>query len=204
MLRKKLVLSVACVLISTFFYTQTTSAATHIIKNTEDIEDVAKLYKLTVATLMKLNDLENVADATVGFELKLPADAKIIKAEEPKKQEVKKQEPKKVVAKTDPLANFQVVKTLTVQASAFTASCNGCSGKTASGINLKKNPDIKLIAVDPKIIPLGTKVWVEGYGIAIAGDTGGSIKGHKIDIFVKTKQIAYNWGRKKVQIKILK
>ncbi|MEG0471597.1 MAG: 3D domain-containing protein [Solibacillus sp.] len=102
------------------------------------------------------------------------------------------------------LEDYEVVKTLNVEASAFTANCNGCAGKTAYGIDLKKNPDIKLIAVDPKVIPLGTKVWVEGYGIAIAGDTGGSIKGNKIDIFVKTKTIAYNWGRKTVEIKILK
>ena len=99
---------------------------------------------------------------------------------------------------------YEILKTVTVEASAFTAECKGCTGKTAYGINLKKNPDIKLIAVDPKMIPLGTKVWVEGYGIAIAGDIGGSIKGNKIDIFVKTKNIASKWGRKKVTIKILK
>ena len=102
------------------------------------------------------------------------------------------------------LENYEVVKTLKVQASAFTAQCGGCLGKTAYGIDLKKNPDIKLIAVDPKVIPLGTKVWVEGYGIAIAGDTGGSIKGNKIDILMKTKKEAYKWGRKNVVIKILK
>ncbi|MEK4424784.1 3D domain-containing protein [Solibacillus sp. FSL K6-1523] len=107
-------------------------------------------------------------------------------------------------ATEEKLEDYEVVKTLNVEASAFTANCSGCGGKTAYGIDLKKNPDIKLIAVDPKVIPLGTKVWVEGYGIAIAGDTGGSIKGNKIDIFVKTKTIAYNWGRKKVEIKILK
>lgn len=107
-------------------------------------------------------------------------------------------------ATDEKLEDYEVVKTLNVEASAFTANCSGCAGKTAYGINLKENPDIKLIAVDPKIIPLGTKVWVEGYGIAIAGDTGGSIKGNKIDIFVKTKTIAYNWGRKTVEIKILK
>ncbi|MGQ7075067.1 3D domain-containing protein, partial [Escherichia sp. SP-MK2] len=53
---------------------------------------------------------------------------------------------------------------------------------TASGIDIGKNPNIKLIAVDPKVIKLGTKVWVEGYGDAIAGDTGGAIKGNKIDV----------------------
>ncbi|MBC8923045.1 hypothetical protein IAI17_35255, partial [Escherichia coli] len=43
-------------------------------------------------------------------------------------------------------------------------------GTTAYGINLSANPGLKVIAVDPRIIPLGSKVWVEGYGEAIAGD----------------------------------
>lgn len=43
---------------------------------------------------------------------------------------------------------------------------------------------MKMIAVDPKVIPLGSKVWVEGYGEAIAGDTGGAIKGNRIDILL--------------------
>lgn len=90
-----------------------------------------------------------------------------------------------------------------VSATAYTASCNGCSGITATGINLKANPGAKVIAVDPSVIPLGSKVWVEGYGTAIAGDTGGAIKGNKIDIFVPTKDQAYSFGRKKVKIKIL-
>lgn len=96
-----------------------------------------------------------------------------------------------------------VVKEFTVSASAFTANCNGCSGITSTGINLKTNPDMKVIAVDPSIIKLGTKVYVEGYGYAIAGDTGGSIKGNKIDVFFPTKNEAFKWGRKNVKIKIL-
>lgn len=94
-------------------------------------------------------------------------------------------------------------KELTMVASAFTASCSGCSGYTATGINLKANPNTKLIAVDPSVIPLGTKVWVEGYGEAIAGDTGGHIQGNRIDIFVPTKAEAYKWGVRKVKVIIL-
>lgn len=90
-----------------------------------------------------------------------------------------------------------------VTATAYTASCNGCSGFTATGINLRANPNIKVIAVDPSVIPLGTKVWVEGYGYAIAADKGSAVKGHKIDVFVPTKSEAYRWGRKRVKIKIL-
>jgi resuscitation-promoting factor RpfB len=94
-------------------------------------------------------------------------------------------------------------KEFTMTASAFTAYCSGCSGYTTTGINLKANPDMKVIAVDPNVIPLGTRVWVEGYGEAIAGDTGGAIKGNRIDIHVPTKADAYKWGVRKVRVKIL-
>lgn len=85
-------------------------------------------------------------------------------------------------------------------ATAYTASCAGCSGVTATGIDLRKNPNMKLIAVDPSIIPLGSKVYVEGYGYAIAGDTGGAINGHIIDIFINDLQQAQKWGRKTVNV----
>lgn len=74
---------------------------------------------------------------------------------------------------------------------------------TAMGYNIRKNPNIKLIAVDPSIIPLGSRVWVEGYGEAIAGDTGGAIKGHKIDVVMPNNSAAIQWGRKTVKIIVL-
>lgn len=94
-------------------------------------------------------------------------------------------------------------KTLTMTATAYTAYCEGCSGITANGTDLRANPSLKVIAVDPSIIPLGTKVWVEGYGEAIAADTGGAIKGNIIDLFIPSESDAINWGRKTVQVKIL-
>lgn len=90
-----------------------------------------------------------------------------------------------------------------VEATAYTAYCEGCSGITATGIDIRSNPGIKLIAVDPNVIPLGSRVWVEGYGYAIAGDTGGAIKGNIIDLLVSSKQEAVNWGRRQVRIKVL-
>jgi len=90
-----------------------------------------------------------------------------------------------------------------VTATAYTASCNGCSGRTATGLNLRANPNMKVIAVDPSVIPLGTKVYVEGYGYAVAADTGGAIKGYIIDLFMPSQAEAYRWGRKKVKIKVL-
>ncbi|RST71125.1 DUF348 domain-containing protein [Siminovitchia acidinfaciens] len=94
-------------------------------------------------------------------------------------------------------------KELYMNATAYTADCNGCSGVTSTGINLNANPNAKVIAVDPSVIPLGSKVWVEGYGYAVAGDTGGAIKGNKIDVHVKSKGQAINFGRKRVKVRII-
>lgn len=95
------------------------------------------------------------------------------------------------------------LKEINVEATAYTASCDGCSGITSTGINLKENPDAKVISVDPTVIPLGSKVYVEGYGEAIAGDTGGGIKGNKIDVFISSQQEAVNFGVKQLKVTIL-
>lgn len=91
-----------------------------------------------------------------------------------------------------------------VTATAYTSGCNGCTGKTATGVNLRANPNAKIIAVDPSFIPLGTKVYVEGYGYATAADTGGAVNGKKIDVFVPSTADAYNWGVKTVKIKVFR
>lgn len=60
------------------------------------------------------------------------------------------------------------------------------------------------IAVDPKIIPYGTKVYIPQFNkVFVANNTGGAIKGNKIDIFMNTKSECYNWGRKSIEIQIL-
>lgn len=95
-------------------------------------------------------------------------------------------------------------KTISVEATAYTANCNGCSGVTANGTNLKSNPDVKVIAVDPSVIPLNSQVYVEGYGYAVAADKGGAIQGNRIDVFYSSKDKAVEWGRKNVKVTILK
>ena len=106
-------------------------------------------------------------------------------------------------AKAQPAEEPAGGKEFYVSATAYTASCAGCSGITATGINLHANPGLKVIAVDPNVIPLGSKVWVEGYGNAIAGDTGGAIKGNKIDLFMANKSDALSFGRKQVKVRVL-
>ena len=123
------------------------------------------------------------------------------------KEEAKAREALK--AKEESKNNAQSAKReLTVVATAYTAdpSENGTYGGrvlTAMGHDLTANPNMRIIAVDPKVIPFGSKVWVEGYGEAIAGDTGSAIKGNRIDVLMGSKSKAMNWGRQTVKVKIL-
>lgn len=78
-------------------------------------------------------------------------------------------------------------------------------GLTYTGVKARRG----IVAVDPKVIPLGSRVYVEGvgkvpdYGIALAADIGGAIKGNKIDLYMDTQEEADNWGVKKVRVYIL-
>ena len=75
---------------------------------------------------------------------------------------------------------------------------------TAMGLKPVRDPNgISTIAVDPSVIPLGSKVYVEGYGIAIASDTGGAIKGNKIDIYLNSLSECISFGRQTVTVSVL-
>lgn len=84
---------------------------------------------------------------------------------------------------------------LQMEATAYTHTGN----PTFTGVY----PQPGTIAVDPKVIKLGTKMWVEGYGYGIAQDTGGLIKGNIIDLFMDTEAECWKWGRRQVQVYIL-
>jgi len=78
-------------------------------------------------------------------------------------------------------------------------------GKTASGTTVRRDPNgYSSVAVDPSVIPLGTKLYIEGYGYAVAEDTGGTIKGNAIDVYFNTDSECFNWGVKNVNVYILK
>lgn len=66
-----------------------------------------------------------------------------------------------------------------------------------TGALFPADPELRIIAVDPKEIPLFSKVWIEDLGWFIAGDTGGDIKGERIDVLLHTKKAAFEYGRKK-------
>ena len=60
-----------------------------------------------------------------------------------------------------------------------------------------------VVAVDPDVIPMGTRLFIEGYGYAVAGDRGSAIDGNRIDLGFNTVDECYAWGRKEVQVYIL-
>lgn len=188
---KKIVAFIAVMVASTFIFAGTSEAASHTIKKGENLTMLAKKYDTSVKQLMALNDLKTTK-VQIKQVLKLPSHIK------------NKPAAKKATTKKSATHPSNVKKTIKMSSTAYTANCKGCSGITKTGLNLRKNPSLKVIAVDPKIIPLGSKVWVEGYGIAVAGDVGSAIKGKKIDIFMSKKSTAKNWGRKTVTVKLLK
>lgn len=89
------------------------------------------------------------------------------------------------------------------QATAYCA-CSICCGKstgiTATGT---KATEGRTIAVDPRVIPLGTKVFIQGYGERVAEDTGGMIKGNIIDVYFNSHQEALKFGRKNINLQII-
>ncbi|WP_435990685.1 3D domain-containing protein [Rossellomorea sp. LjRoot5] len=106
-------------------------------------------------------------------------------------------------AKTTDQQTNNVVKELDIKATAYTAHCDGCIGITKTGVDLIENPDARVIAVDPNVIPLGSKVYIEGYGYARAEDTGGAIKGNRIDIYMEKEKDALQYGVRNVKVKII-
>ncbi len=92
-------------------------------------------------------------------------------------------------------------KTVTVEATAYSTNQPELSDTTATGINLNENPNV--IAVDPSVIPLGSTVYVPGYGTFTAGDTGSAINGNRIDVHITDLNQAMNFGRQTMEVQIL-
>ncbi|MDU5070096.1 3D domain-containing protein [Finegoldia magna] len=92
-------------------------------------------------------------------------------------------------------------RTITMRSTAYTSDPaeNGGYSTTAMGTAIRYG----VVAVDPNVIPLGTRLYIEGYGYARAEDTGGAIKGNRIDLVFGSKSQSNNWGRRTVRVTIL-
>ena len=161
------------------------------VQKGDSLWKIAQKFNVSISDIKSWNNLNSdiiVTGSTlsVAGQSSAPVSSEPVQKQEPvqKEQTTQKAAPKKETAKAESSSASQSVqKELTV--------------------NLNKNPNAKVIAVDPNVIPLGSKVYVEGYGEATAADTGGAIKGNKIDVHVPSKSQAKNWGVKSVKVKVL-
>ncbi|WP_174734410.1 LysM peptidoglycan-binding and 3D domain-containing protein [Mesobacillus harenae] len=188
------------------------------VRKGDTLWNISSVYGVTVNDLKKWNQLSSDL-IHPGLELTVYTDLNAGETVQTKPVKTNVQAVHNQEVQTEPVeTNVQAVQTkapaksvntepagkeITVEATAYTADCKGCIGITKTGVNLKANPNAKVIAVDPSVIPLGSKVYVEGYGYATAEDTGGAIKGNKIDVFIPEQSDALDWGRKQVEVTII-
>lgn len=113
--------------------------------------------------------------------------------------------------RAEDVLDFTSAKQLLVEATAYTNNAEDTitfDGRvlTRSGYDVTDTilyEGMRIIAVDPAIIPLGTRVYVEGFGMAIALDTGSAIKGNKIDVMMDSKEEAVTFGRQPLTIWVI-
>ena len=134
-----------------------------------------------------MKDGEPVTEKRLVKEIK-PVDELILVGTKPEEEETQNQS---TPSQTAPSGG----RVMVVQATGYTHTGN----RTATGTIPRRGT----IAVDPRVIPLGTRIYVPGYGYGVAEDTGGAVNGRIIDLFFNTRTEAINWGRRTVQIKIL-
>lgn len=141
--------------------------------------------------------------AYVGQKLLSTTEIKVEQPKEPVKQEENKNNNNNNNTDNNNSNNgLNYSKVLNMNATAYSPDPaeNGGYSVTALGTPLRRG----VVAVDRRVIPLGTKLYIEGYGYARAEDTGGAIKGNRIDLLFNTKAECRNFGRRTVKVYILK
>ena len=190
------------------------------VKYGDTLSVIAEAMDVSLDALIRVNDIQNANLIYAGTTIKFSADKQevVVKTEEEEHTykvedntevvEVKAVEPTPQTATSQEVQTTTTAPattegyTLTVEATAYSYAEAGLSNYTADGTNLVNDPMV--IAVDPRVIPLGTMVEIPGYGVFRAADTGGAIVGNKIDVHFPTVAETYNFGRRTITIRILK
>ena len=190
------------------------------VKYGDTLSVIAEAMDVSLDALIRVNDIQNANLIYAGTTIKFSPDKQevVVKTEEEEHTykvedntevvEVKAVEPTPQTATSQEVQTTTTAPattegyTLTVEATAYSYAETGLSSYTADGTNLVNDPMV--IAVDPRVIPLGTMVEIPGYGVFRAADTGGAIVGNKIDVHFPTVAQTYNFGRRTITIRILK
>lgn len=197
----------------------------------DTLSSVALATDLSINDLVDVNDINNANTIYSGNTISLSADhstvtietteetksydvsePEVVEVEPVVEEEVPAEEPEVIEeeAVVEPEATettetetpaAQSGQTVTVEATAYSTNQPELSDTTATGINLNENPNV--IAVDPSVIPLGSTVYVPGYGTFIAGDTGSAINGNRIDVHMTDLNQALAFGRQTIEVQIL-
>lgn len=184
------------------------NTAEYIVKSGDTLVNIATAFEVEASELVEWNE-----SVTPDSQLQI---SEIIEIEtalnpetiQPKKLTWEKKEtveskadlPDSKTETTSSVSN-ESAETLTVVATAYSRNQPSLTNITAMGIDLRENPQV--IAVDPDVIPLGTKVFVEGYGEAIAGDTGSAINGNRVDLHMESMDKSFTWGIQEVELTLL-
>ncbi len=184
----------------------------YIIESGDTLVNIAEAFKVEVSELVKLNEsLTQDAQLQINeiIEIETELDPETIN---PKKLSWEEEEPiesEAVLSETETESIEETTsnemndsaKKIIVVATAYSRNQPSLTNITAMGIDLSENPQV--IAVDPAVIPLGTKVYVDGYGEAIAGDTGSAIIGNRVDLHMESIDASFAWGIQEVELTIL-
>lgn len=177
-----------------------------IVQNPLEMKRQAAQEKREQAEAKKQARLKALAKQKAEAEQKAKAERKAKAAQEAKKEarQIKKQ------SRTQANADRSTKRTETFETTAYTTNPENNGSRlyngralTASGYDVTNTITYegrRIVAVDPSVVPLGTKVHVEGFGDAIALDTGGAIRGKIMDLLVDSKQEALEWGRRQVTV----
>ena len=184
----------------------------YIIESGDTLVNIAEAFKVEVSELVKLNEsLTQDAQLQINeiIEIETELDPETIN---PKKLSWEEEEPiesEAVLSETETESIEETTsnemndsaKKIIVVATAYSRNQPSLTNITAMGIDLSENPQV--IAVDPAVIPLGTKVYVDGYGEAIAGDTGSAIIGNRVDLHMESIDASFAWGIQEVELTII-
>ncbi|MBC9824217.1 3D domain-containing protein [Carnobacterium inhibens] len=183
------------------------------IKSGDTLENIATAFEVKVEELVGWNEsLSEETHLQIGDEINIETDLdpetidpqKVVweSEEQAKEETILSESPatEKDIEESS-LNTSNGEETITVVATAYSRNQPSLTNITATGIDLRENSQV--IAVDPNVIPLGSKVYVEGYGEAIAGDTGSAIIGNRIDLHMESMDQSFAWGIQEVELTIL-
>ncbi|OYD06993.1 3D domain-containing protein [Paludifilum halophilum] len=170
-----------------------TGYATVSVEPGDTVYEIAQEYDSDVDTVARLNDLSDPSLIRVGDELRVPM-AKGESKEKQKEKKEQKEEEVTAMARGQSLGEFTLTAYTAGPESTGKSPDHPAFGVTSSGAQVAEGVTI---AVDPDVIPLGSRVYIEGIGYRVAQDTGSAIQGNRIDVYMKDPQQARQFGVKK-------